>query len=60
MGQGWTHSHNIHLTLGIDDTGYPPSSEVQVGLIDAEGGQLAFKKVGAVYEAMDGSGDRVA
>ncbi|HFL6372843.1 TPA: RHS repeat-associated core domain-containing protein [Stenotrophomonas maltophilia] len=60
MGQGWTHSHNIRLTLGVDDTDFPPSSEVQVGLIDAEGGQLAFKKVGAVYEAMDGSGDRVA
>ncbi|MDQ4682555.1 RHS repeat-associated core domain-containing protein [Stenotrophomonas maltophilia group sp. RNC7] len=58
LGTGWTHSHNLRLTAGVDDSTFPPSSELKVGLIGADGGQTAFQKVGASYEAMDGSGDR--
>ncbi|WP_231114073.1 RHS repeat-associated core domain-containing protein [Stenotrophomonas maltophilia] len=58
LGTGWTHSHNLRLTAGVDDSTFPPSSELKVGLIGADGGQIAFQKVGASYEAMDGSGDR--
>ncbi|WP_258393609.1 MULTISPECIES: RHS repeat-associated core domain-containing protein [Stenotrophomonas] len=58
LGTGWTHSHNLRLTAGVDDSTFPPSSELKVGRIGADGGQIAFQKVGASYEAMDGSGDR--
>ncbi|WP_232528139.1 RHS repeat-associated core domain-containing protein [Stenotrophomonas maltophilia] len=58
LGTGWTHSHNLRLTAGVDDSTFPPSPELKVGLIGADGGQTAFQKVGASYEAMDGSGDR--
>ncbi len=58
LGTGWTHSHNLRLTAGVDDSTFPPSPELKVGRIGADGGQIAFQKVGASYEAMDGSGDR--
>ncbi|MFL0336430.1 RHS repeat-associated core domain-containing protein [Stenotrophomonas maltophilia] len=58
LGTGWTHSHNLRLTAGVDDSTFPPSPELKVGLVGADGGQTAFQKVGAGYEAMDGSGDR--
>ncbi|WP_223497032.1 RHS repeat-associated core domain-containing protein [Stenotrophomonas indicatrix] len=58
FGKGWTHSHNLRLTAGVDDSTFPPSTELKVGLIEGDGGQIAFQKVGALYEAMDGSGDR--
>nr|WP_262921065.1 RHS repeat-associated core domain-containing protein [Stenotrophomonas maltophilia] len=58
LGTGWTHSHNLRLTAGVDDSTFPPSPELKVGLVGADGGQTAFQKVGASYEAMDGSGDR--
>ena len=59
LGTGWTHSHNIRLTLGVDSTAFPPSTEVNVGLLSEDGAQTAFPKRGAYYEANDGSGDRV-
>ena len=58
LGTGWTHSHNIRLTAATDDSTFPPSTELKVGLIEEDGGQVAFQKVGTQYEAMDGSGDR--
>lgn len=58
LGTGWTHSHNLRLAAAVDDSTFPPSTELQVGLIEGDGGQIAFQKVGAQYEAVDGSGDR--
>jgi len=59
FGQGWTHSHNLRLAIGADPTTFPPGTELNVGLIQADGTHGAFQKVGAAYEAIDGSGDRV-
>jgi len=59
FGHGWTHSHNLRLAIGTDPTVYPPPAEPFVGLIEADGGQIAFQKIGADYEADDGSGDRL-
>ncbi|MBK0026740.1 RHS repeat-associated core domain-containing protein [Stenotrophomonas sp. S48] len=56
LGIGWTHSHNIRLATGNDPTVFPPA--LSVGLIDPDGNQIAFVKVGTQYEANDGSGDR--
>ncbi|MCR8716658.1 RHS repeat-associated core domain-containing protein [Stenotrophomonas indicatrix] len=58
LGTGWTHSHNLRLTAAVDDSTFPPSTDVKVGLIEENGGQISFQKVGAQYEATDGSGDR--
>lgn len=58
FGSGWTNSHNIQLTMGPDKTS--SDTTVLIGLIDADGTQLPFKKIGTVYEAFDGSGDRIA
>lgn len=58
LGTGWTHSHNLRLAAAVDDSTFPPSTELKVGLIEGDGGQIAFQKVGAQYEAVDGSGDR--
>jgi RHS repeat-associated protein len=57
FGAGWTHSHNIQLALGIDPM--DPNQTLRVGLIEADGSQIAFAAVGAAYEAVDGSGDRL-
>ncbi len=59
MGTGWTHSHNLRLTVGVDSTTFPPGTEVKVGRIGQDGTHLAFPKRGAYYEANDGSGERV-
>jgi len=59
LGTGWTHSHNLRLTAGVDTTTFPPGTEVKVGLIGEDGSQVAFPKQGSYYEANDGSGDRV-
>ncbi|MDY0980015.1 RHS repeat-associated core domain-containing protein [Stenotrophomonas sp. CFBP8994] len=59
FGQGWTHSHNLRLAIGTDPTTFPPGTEFNVGLIQADGTHGAFQKVGAAYEAIDGSGDRI-
>jgi RHS repeat-associated protein len=57
FGDGWTHSHNIQLAIGVDPM--DPNQTLNVGLIESDGSQLAFKAVGTVYEAVDGSGDRL-
>lgn len=57
FGAGWTHSHNIQLALGTDPM--DPNQTLNVGLIEADGSQLAFAALGAAYEAVDGSGDRL-
>lgn len=57
FGAGWTHSHNIQLALGTDPM--DPNQTLLVGLIEADGSQIAFTAVGSVYEANDGSGDRL-
>jgi len=59
LGTGWTHSHNLRLTLGVDSSVFPPGTEVNVGLLGEDGTHTAFPKRGAYYEANDGSGDRV-
>ncbi len=59
LGTGWTHSHNLRLTVGVDSTTFPPGTEVKVGRIGQDGTHLAFPKRGAYYEANDGSGERV-
>ncbi len=57
FGAGWTHSHIIQLAMGVDPM--DPNQTMNVGLIEADGSQLAFKAVGSAYEAVDGSGDRL-
>ncbi|MEI2429059.1 RHS repeat-associated core domain-containing protein [Lysobacter yananisis] len=57
FGSGWTHSHNIQLAMGVDPM--DPNQTLNVGLIEADGSQLAFKAAGSAYEAVDGSGDRL-
>ena len=59
LGTGWTHSHNLRLTAGVDNTTFPPGTEVKVGLVGEDGSHVAFPKRGVYYEANDGSGDRV-
>jgi RHS repeat-associated protein len=59
FGQGWTHSHNMRLAIGTDPTTFPPGTQLIVGLIQADGTHGAFQAVGAAYEAIDGSGDRI-
>ncbi|MBT2766953.1 RHS repeat protein [Stenotrophomonas sp. ISL-67] len=59
FGQGWTHSHNLRLAIGTDPTTFPPGTELNVGLVQADGTHGAFQKVGTAYEAIDGSGDRI-
>jgi RHS repeat-associated protein len=60
FGAGWTHSHNIRLTLGVDSTRYPRDETLRVGLIDSDGSQIAFEPIHDGYEANNGSGDRAA
>ncbi|QZN79691.1 DUF6531 domain-containing protein [Stenotrophomonas sp. DR822] len=59
LGTGWTHSHNLRLTLGVDSSTFPPGTELKVGLLSEDGTQAAFAKYGAYYESNDGSGERV-
>lgn len=59
FGPGWTHSHNIRLAMGVDTTEDPSNTEVSIGIIEADGAQTAFKKIGAQYKAIDGSGNRI-
>jgi len=59
LGVGWTHSHNLRLSLGVDSTSSTPGTELKVGLIGTDGTQTAFEKIGGYYEANDGSGDRL-
>jgi len=58
FGDGWTHSHNIQLAMGVDPA--DPNQTFHMGLIDADGSQISFAAVGTAYEAGDGSGDRIA
>lgn len=58
FGPNWTHSHNLHLSVGPDRSIYPPVQDIHVGLINGDGTHVAFEQVGQVYEAADGSGDR--
>lgn len=58
FGPNWTHSHNLVLAMGADTSGFPPSNLFKLGLIDSNGTQIAFTKIGNDYEAADGSGDR--
>ncbi|NIJ70315.1 RHS repeat-associated core domain-containing protein [Xanthomonas sp. 60] len=58
FGSGWTHSHNIRLALGTDTMAMPQDATLRVGLVDADGSQIAFTRVGDAYEANNGSGDR--
>lgn len=60
FGDGWTHSHNLRLTAGRDITVLPVNPEILVGVIEADGAHSAYRKVGDQYEALDGSGDRIA
>jgi len=53
FGYGWTHSHDIRLAIqGITDP--------TLGLVQANGSHLPFRNLGTYYEAVDGSGDRIA
>ena len=58
FGPNWTHSHNLVLAMGVDTSGFPPSNLFKLGLIDSNGTQIAFTRIGNDYEAADGSGDR--
>lgn len=60
FGDKWTHSHNIQLAIGSDSAALPPSSELLVGLVEADGSQVAFHQTGNGYEAVSGSGDRLS
>lgn len=57
FGGGWTHSHNIRLTMGADPAS--GNSTLHYGLIEGNGAHVAYKPVGSAYEATDGSGDRL-
>lgn len=59
FGANWTHSHNIQLAMGTDAAAFPPSDALLIGLIEADGSQIAFQDVGGAYEAVDGSGDHL-
>ncbi|MGJ7903156.1 RHS repeat-associated core domain-containing protein [Lysobacter sp. 1R34A] len=58
FGYGWTHSHNLRLSVGPDPT-TPSDPTVRIGFVEADGSQVAFTPVGAAYEANDQSGDRI-
>ena len=58
FGPNWTHSHNLVLAMGVDTSGFPPSNLFKLGLIESNGTQIAFTKIGNDYEAANGSGDR--
>ena len=57
FGDGWTHSHNLRLTVGKDPDS--TSDTLYVGLVEADGSQLSFTQVGTAYEGDNGRGDRV-
>jgi len=57
FGDGWTHSHNLRLTIGKDPDS--TSDTLYVGLVEADGSQLSFTQVGTAYEGDNGRGDRV-
>lgn len=59
LGAGWTHSHNVRLTSGTDDTAWPPSAYPSVGLVKENGSHLGFRRQEGYHEAIDGSGDRI-
>lgn len=59
FGPGWTHSQNVRLTAGADEWSFPPNPDIQVGVVEGNGSQSAFKKVGTYYEAIGGGGDRI-
>ena len=59
FGPGWTHSQNVRLTVGADEWSFPPNPEIQVGVVEGNGSQSAFKKIGAQYEAVGGGGERI-
>lgn len=50
FGYGWTHSQNSRLAI---------AGQI-IALVRPDGYQLPFRKVGTTYEAIDGSGDRIA
>ncbi len=50
FGHGWTHSLGAQLAL---------DGEGGAGIVEGNGFQRAFKKIGQVYEAADSSGDRL-
>ncbi|KRA17312.1 hypothetical protein ASD69_11435 [Lysobacter sp. Root604] len=50
FGHGWTHNHDSKLSFD----GSTPS-----GMLKPDGSHVAFESVGAAYEAVDGSGDRL-
>lgn len=50
FGYGWTHS--LGAQLALDGAG-------GAGIVEGNGFQRAFKKIGQVYEAADSSGDRL-
>ncbi|MGO1071778.1 DUF6531 domain-containing protein [Lysobacter sp. CA199] len=56
FGNGWTHSHNIRLTIGKDPNS--SSETIRYGLIQADGSQTWFSD--ATHESDDGSGDRLS
>ena len=58
FGSNWTHSHNLFLAMGTDTSGFPPSNQFSLGLIESDGTHIAFSAVGTAYEAANGSGDR--
>ena len=51
FGHGWTHNHDIKLSFDGSTPG---------GLLKPDGAHVAFESVGTAYEAVDGSGDRLA
>ncbi|KRA17400.1 hypothetical protein ASD69_11950 [Lysobacter sp. Root604] len=57
FGSGWTHSHNIRLSIGTNPSS--GNSTLHYGLVDEDGVHTPFKSLGAAYEAADGSGDRL-
>ena len=55
FGHGWTHSHEFRLAINTS------SNPIVIGLIKPNGAHLAFRNLGAsIFEAADGSGDRIA
>ena len=50
FGYGWTHS--LGAQLALDGAG-------GAGIVEGNGFQRAFKKIGQIYEAADSSGDRL-
>ncbi|QWF15286.1 RHS repeat-associated core domain-containing protein [Lysobacter capsici] len=52
FGYGWTHSHDIRLAI-------QGTTDPTLGLVQANGSHLPFRKFSTYYEAVDGSGDRI-